>query len=58
MIATIWTLQVLFSKWWLKHHQFGPLEWLLRRFTYGRTLIRKKENDQIKWIPEAVVIEE
>ena len=57
MIATIWILQVLFSRWWLKHYRFGPLEWLLRRFTYGKTLTRKKENDQIKWVPKAVMVE-
>ncbi len=57
MAATIWILQVLFSKWWLKQYRFGPLEWLLRRFTYGKTLTEKKQNDQIKWVPEAVMIE-
>jgi len=36
MTAVIWVLQVLFSNWWLRGHQFGPLEWLLRTFTYGR----------------------
>jgi len=52
MTAVIWVLQVLFSRWWLKQHQFGPLEWLLRRFTYGKMLTSKKENDQAEWVPE------
>jgi uncharacterized protein len=34
--AAIWVFQVQFSKWWLKQYRFGPLEWLLRSFTYGR----------------------
>ncbi|HKB45639.1 MAG TPA: DUF418 domain-containing protein, partial [Chitinophagaceae bacterium] len=42
MTASIWIVQVLFSTWWLKYHRFGPLEWLLRRFTYGKMLTAKK----------------
>ena len=38
MTALIWIFQVLLSSWWLKDHRFGPLEWVLRRFTYGKTL--------------------
>src|SRR5690606_16336420 len=30
----IYVLQVLFSKWWLKHFLYGPLEWLWRSGTY------------------------
>jgi uncharacterized protein len=26
----IYTLQVIFSTWWLKTHQYGPMEWLWR----------------------------
>jgi uncharacterized protein len=40
---TIYYIQVLFSKWWLKTHAFGPMEWLWRQLTYG-TLIKKKVN--------------
>jgi len=42
MTITIWIFQVLFSSWWLKIYQFGPLEWVLRRFTYGKTVTAKK----------------
>jgi uncharacterized protein len=28
--------QVALSVWWLKHHRFGPFEWLWRSLTYGR----------------------
>lgn len=29
-ILLIWTLQLLFSKWWLSRYQYGPLEWVWR----------------------------
>ncbi|MEM7116642.1 MAG: DUF418 domain-containing protein [Chloroflexota bacterium] len=29
-ILLIWTIQLLFSKWWLSRYQYGPLEWLWR----------------------------
>ncbi len=32
----IYALQVPLSTWWLRHFQFGPLEWLWRSLTYGR----------------------
>jgi uncharacterized protein len=44
MTAAIWVWQALFCSWWLARHQFGPLEWLLRRFTYGKIGIAKEKN--------------
>lgn len=38
----IFSLQVLFSKWWLKSHKFGPMEWLWRQLTYGKIVKNKK----------------
>ncbi|RVX44001.1 uncharacterized protein EDD27_6716 [Nonomuraea polychroma] len=32
----IFTAQVLYSRWWLKGHRYGPVEWLLRYLTYCR----------------------
>lgn len=29
--------QILISTWWLKRFQFGPMEWLWRTLTYGKT---------------------
>lgn len=29
--------QAAVSWWWLGRHPFGPLEWLWRRATYGRS---------------------
>jgi uncharacterized protein len=31
---SIYIVQVVYSKWWLHYFRFGPLEWLLRSFTY------------------------
>lgn len=31
-----YSLQMIFSKWWLLRYQFGPLEWLWRIGTYGK----------------------
>ena len=34
IVIVIIVLQLLFSHWWLKRYQFGPLEWLWRSLTY------------------------
>jgi uncharacterized protein len=44
--ATIWIFQIQFSKWWLKQYRFGPLEWVLRTFTYGRSVPIVKESNK------------
>ena len=33
---TVFLLQVLLSRFWLRYFYFGPLEWLWRMLTYGR----------------------
>lgn len=38
----IFSLQVIFSKWWLKSHKFGPMEWIWRQLTYGKRIRNKK----------------
>ena len=47
MTAVIWVFQIFFSSWWLSRHRFGPIEWLLRWFTYGRTIAIKKEKEHM-----------
>jgi uncharacterized protein len=34
----IFSLQVVMSNLWLKHYQYGPLEWAWRSLTYGEWL--------------------
>ncbi len=33
-VAVVYSLQVVFSTWWLARFRFGPMEWLWRGFTY------------------------
>ncbi len=35
LTAVIFTVQVLYSRWWMSRFRFGPLEWLWRGATYG-----------------------
>jgi uncharacterized protein len=35
--------QIYFSGWWLSHFRNGPVEWLWRRLTYGKTHSIKRE---------------
>ena len=34
--VVLYTLQVVFSNWWLGMYRFGPMEWLWRGLTYGK----------------------
>ncbi len=31
-------IQVLYSRWWMRYFNYGPLEWLWRQLTYGKRL--------------------
>ncbi|MBO9317088.1 MAG: DUF418 domain-containing protein, partial [Chloroflexus sp.] len=33
----IWVGQIGISRLWLRHFQYGPLEWVWRSLTYGKT---------------------
>lgn len=35
IVLAIWVVQLIVSPIWLKHYQFGPLEWVWRSLTYG-----------------------
>ena len=31
--------QVMFSKYWLKKYEFGPIEWIWRRLAYKKKIV-------------------
>ncbi|MGM8214701.1 DUF418 domain-containing protein [Bacillaceae bacterium W0354] len=41
--VAIYTVQLIISKWYVKHYYFGPLEWIYRTLTYGKRQPMKKE---------------
>ena len=38
----VWLVEALFSRWWLRRCNFGPLEWVWRMLTYGRRFALRK----------------
>jgi len=56
MTGVVWVFQIFFSSWWLSRHKFGPLEWLLRWFTYGRTMAIEKEKEQMELVQVPVMV--
>ena len=36
----LYVAQWVLSKWWLRRHRFGPVEWLWRTLMYGRVPLR------------------
>ena len=44
LILFIWSIQILFSSWWLSRFQYGPLEWVWRCLSYWRwqPLLKKR----------------
>jgi uncharacterized protein len=42
----IYSLQIVFSKWWLKHYYLGPFEWVWRSMTYGKIQRLRREQAQ------------
>ncbi len=37
LVLGTWLFQLVFSPLWLRYFRYGPLEWVWRRLTYGRT---------------------
>ncbi|MFD1039003.1 DUF418 domain-containing protein [Virgibacillus byunsanensis] len=35
-VIIIFSVQIIWSKWWFSHYLFGPLEWIWRSLTYNR----------------------
>lgn len=44
LALVVFFLQIQFSRWWLQHFQFGPIEWLWRCLTYARYIPNKVDN--------------
>jgi uncharacterized protein len=42
-IGIFFLVQVPLSKWWLARHELGPMEWLWRRLTYGRSFRKEAQ---------------
>ena len=38
----VYSFQILYSTWWMKHFNYGPAEWIWRMLTYGKYLQLKK----------------
>jgi uncharacterized protein len=36
IVFAIWAVQLMIAPIWLRHFEFGPLEWLWRSLTYGK----------------------
>jgi uncharacterized membrane protein YeiB len=36
LFIVVFALQLVFSAWWMKKYTMGPLEWVLRSFTYWK----------------------
>jgi uncharacterized protein len=40
--VAVFCIQVIYSKYWMKHFNYGLLEWMWRQLTYGKRLALKK----------------
>lgn len=38
IVAGVWGLQIVWSRWWLSRFAYGPFEWLWRSLTEGRAV--------------------
>ncbi len=47
MVPLIWVIQALFSVWWLKRFEMGPLEWVWRGLTYKKFSSIKKQSTTV-----------
>lgn len=45
LTLVIFELQLAWSVWWLRHFQFGPVEWLWRSLTYGRAQPMRRRSE-------------
>jgi len=38
IVIAVYLLQIIYSNFWFRYFQYGPLEWIWRQFTYGKRL--------------------
>lgn len=38
----VYVVQMVYSYWWFRYYNFGPLEWIWRQLTYGKRLLLRK----------------
>ncbi|MEO5947132.1 MAG: DUF418 domain-containing protein [Chitinophagaceae bacterium] len=38
----VYAFQIVYSNWWLKHFNYGPIEWIWRQLTYWKKLPLRK----------------
>ena len=51
VVFSIWIFQLIVSPIWLKHFEFGPIEWLWRRLSYLQNpAFKKKPQPKIKLV--------
>jgi uncharacterized protein len=43
-VAEIWIIQMVFSVFWLRYYQYGPVEWLWRCLVYRKRFSNKMKN--------------
>ena len=46
--VALFAIQIPVSVWWLRHYEFGPLEWLWRSLTYGRFQSNRKRGLELE----------
>ena len=46
IVAEIWLVQIVFSVIWLRHYEYGPVEWLWRRLVYRKHFSNRKKQEQ------------
>jgi uncharacterized protein len=46
--VVLFAIQIPVSVWWLRHYEFGPMEWLWRSLTYGRFQSMRKRLPELQ----------
>jgi uncharacterized protein len=48
VVAGIWAVLLVLCPWWLRHFQFGPVEWLWRSLSYGRIQGMSRDGHRVR----------